>query len=220
MKKVRAYNAGEKGWSVTALQSCTLDDPAEAKLPKKWYERKIGVRMNMLGEKDTTAYTAQTPLIVKKHRDKGGQWQYNDVPSEVGGVTIIAERNTPATTFVALHEPFEGDKGSIVDFRKIGRSDRGFAVAVIGKAGSAINDRLMLCLDEDCDKPLALTDGRESFTFTNWAYLRIGRDKVEIYGDMRAARLSIKGKPKLLLNGNEHKASFAGNYLSYGESPR
>ena len=38
--------------------------------------------------------------------------------------------------------------------------------------------------------PLLAADDRESFTFAEWAYLRIGRDKVEVSGDLRAVRLS------------------------------
>jgi len=59
--------------------------------------------------------------------------------------------------------------------------------------GSGINDRLMVRLGDNYDQPLTLADDRESFTFADWAYLRIAKDKVEILGDLRAIRLS--GKP-------------------------
>ncbi len=186
LKKVRACRTGGKPWSVTMLQTCALENPSKAKLPKQWYDRKIGVRMSMLPDMDTTAYIARTPLIVRRFRDDKGQRQYKEVPSEVGGVTIVAERNAPATTFVALHEPFEGGKHHIVDFRIIAQTDRGLAVAVVGEPGSGINDRLMVRLGDDHDQPLTLVDDREeSFTFADWAYMRIGKDKTEVSGDLR-----------------------------------
>jgi hypothetical protein len=186
LKKVRAYRTGEKPWSVTALQTCALADPSKAKLPKQWYERKIGVRMSMLPAADTTAYIAQTPLIMKSFRDDKGKRQYKEVPSEVGGVTIVAARNAPRTTFVALHEPFEGGKHRIVDFRIIAQTDRSLAVAVVGDSRSGINDRLMVSLGDNHDQLLTLADGREeSFTFADWAYMRIGKGKVEVSGDLR-----------------------------------
>jgi len=220
LNKVRAYKAGNKQWSVTCEQRCALDDPSKAKLPKKWYERRIGVRLQMLGGDNTTAYTAQTPLIVRRSRDEKGQQQYKEMPSEVGGVTIAAEREAAGTTFVALHEPFEGGKSNIYDFRTIEQTDGGVAVAIEGKYDTGIDDRLMLRLGDNYEQPLTLASDRESFTFADWAYLRIGRDKVEVQGDMRAMRLPIGGQPKLVVNGKNQKASFVRGYLYYCVPPK
>jgi hypothetical protein len=219
LKKMRACDIGDRGWAVTAQQNCTLDNVAEAKLPGQWYQRKIGVRMNMLAEEGTKAYVAQTPLIVRKYRDKNGERRYEEVPSEVGGVTIIAERKAPCTTFIALHEPFEAGKPQIVDFTPIELTDRGLAVAVAGRAGSAINDRLMVRLGDDYEQPLTLDSGSESFTFADWAYVRIGTEKVEVWGRLRRMKLQVEGRPKLMINGKKQKASIAGQYLSYGMLP-
>jgi len=220
LKKVRAYKAENKPWSVTCEQSCALNDPSKARLPKKWYERKIGVRLQMLGGVNTTAYTAQTPLIVRRSRDEKGERQYKETPSEVGGVTIAAEREAAGTTFVALHEPFEGGKSNIYDFRTIEQTDGGVAVAIEGKYDTGIDDRLMLRLGDNYEQPLTLADDRESFTFADWAYLRIGRNKVEVQGDMRAMRLPIGGQPKLVVNGKKQKASFVRGYLYYCVPPK
>ena len=216
LKDVRAYKAGNKQWSVTCEQRCALDDPSKAKLSKKWYERRIGVRLQMLGGDNTTAYTAQTPLIVRRSRDEKGERQYKETPSEVGGV----EREAAGTTFVALHEPFEGGKSNIYDFRTIEQTDGGVAVAIEGKYDTGIDDRLMVRLGDNYEEPLTLADDRESFTFADWAYLRIGRNKVEVQGDMRAMRLPIGGQPKLVVNGKNQKASFVRGYLYYCVPPK
>jgi len=100
LKKVKTLDAKDNAWSVTALQTCALEDPSKTKLPGRWYERKIGVTVRMLGAKNTTIYTAQTPLPVSRYRDKDGQKRQRAQPSEVGGVTIIAARTAESTTFV------------------------------------------------------------------------------------------------------------------------
>jgi hypothetical protein len=216
LKQVQVLKAGNKAWYVTCEQSCALEDPSMAKLPKEWYEHKIGVRLQMLGEEDTTAYTAQTPLVVSRFRDDKGERQYKEVPSEVGGVTIVAERKTKGTTFVALHEPFEGGKSNIYEFRTIQQTDEGVAVEVVGKYDTGIDDRLMIRLGDNPEKPVTLADGRESFTFADRAYVRISKDKVEVDGDIRALRIPVKGKPKLLVNGKSQQASFIRGYLYFG----
>jgi len=219
LKKVQACNVGNKPWSITALQTCALDEPSKAKLPKEWYERKIGVRLQMLGEDNTTAYTARTPLVFSRFRDEKGQQQYKEEPSEVGGVTIVAERKAPRTTFVALHEPFEGGKSNIYEFRTIKQTDEAVAVAIIGKYDTGIDDRLMVRLGDNYEQPLSLSDERESFTFADWAYVRISKDKVEVEGDLRTLRLPVRGQPKLLVNAKEKKASFIRGYLYYCVPP-
>lgn len=219
LKGVRAYEAGEKPRSVKLIQTCALEEPSKAELPRQWYDRKIGVRMSMLPCAGTTAYTARTPLPVVRLRDKQGKRQYKEVPSEVGGVTIIAVREACSTTFCALHEPFEGGQHRIADFRYVGHSDQGIAVAVIGKPGSGINDRLMIRLGDNWDQPLTLADDRERFTFTNWAYLRVGKDKIEVSGGLRAMKLAIEGQPGLLVNGRKQTATFVTGYLSFSGPP-
>jgi hypothetical protein len=219
LKKVRARNVGNKPWSVTAIQTCALDDTCKAKLPKEWYEREIGVRLHILGGDDTTAYTAETPLVESRYRDDKGQQQYTELPSEVGGVTILAERKAFLTTFVALHEPFEGGKSNIYEFRTIQQTDEGVAVAILGKYETKINDRLMLRLGDNYDQQVTLADGRESFTFADWAYVRNGEDAVEVHGELKILRMPIKGKPRLVVNGKDEKASFIRGYLYYCNLP-
>lgn len=199
LKKVKALDAKDNVWSVTALQTCALEDPSKAKLPGQWYERKIGVTVRMLGGNNTTIYTAQTPLPVREYRDNNGRKRRQELPSEAGGLTIVAARNTDRTTFVCLHEPFQAGKGRVVEFRPIQQTGDALAVTVVGEPGSQINDRLMLRLSDDYDKPVTLSGDGESYTFTDWAYLRIGRDQVQIRGNLRAGSISVEGKEKVVL---------------------
>ena len=174
LENVRIIPAGDNPWQLTTLQTCALDDPAQAKLPPAWYDRKIGVRIQMLGAKDSHAYVARTPWITKRFRDDKGKQIYKQVPSEVGGVTVIAARQAPVVTFAVLHTPFENGQPLNLKFRPIQQTNQGIALAVTGPKGSRINDRLMLQFDENNNQPITLTDGKESYTFTGFAYQRIG----------------------------------------------
>jgi hypothetical protein len=215
LKNVRRFDAGGDGWSVKVFQRCAFENSSKARLPRQWYERQIGVRLNMLGNEGTRAYTAQTPLIMRKWRDKDGKQKYEEMPSEVGGITIVSERKAKGTVFAALHEPFQGGAERINEFRRIQQNDDAIAVAVGGEDGVGIDDRLMLGLGNGYKKAITLGDGRESFTFSDWAYVRIGEDKVEVCGDLRAMKVAVEGTPKLVINGKEEDASVSGGYLSY-----
>lgn len=73
LEDVWACDTEADGWSITAVQTCALDDPSEAKLPQQWYRREVGVRVRMLPQAGTTVYTAQTPLVVGKKGDEQGR---------------------------------------------------------------------------------------------------------------------------------------------------
>ena len=217
---VRAFEAGDADWQVAALQTCTLDDPARARLPKQWYDRKVGVRMTMLGEADTTAYVAQTPLPIIKQRNDQGDRILKEVPSEVGGVTLVVARNAERTTFAALHEPFEHARPKIADFRLIGKTDNALVVAVQGAEDSPVSDRLMIRLAGDPDQPTTISNGREQYTFTGWGYVRIGLRSVQAHGDIRLARFAVSGSPDVALNGRSCSADVSDGIMTVNGSRR
>jgi len=70
-------------------------------------------------------------------------------------------------------------------------------------------------MGDNYEETLSISDERESFTFADWAYLRISKDIVEVQGDLRRLRLAVRGNPKLLVNGEEKKTSFIRGYLYY-----
>ena len=213
---VRKYSPGAAGWSVTALQSCAFSDKTKARLPRAWYDRKVGVRLSMLGCDGTDVFTAATPLPLTKYRDKDKKTQFREVPSEVGGVSFIVSRRAARTTFAALHEPFAGGTHQIDEFRTVGRSDGALGVAIVSRRAK-LNDRVMVQFSGARDKPITLGDSRESFTFTGYAFVRIGRAKVHVTGALKGMRLAVQGEPKLILNGKVVRADIKSGILSYGE---
>lgn len=205
----RRLDPGGDTWSVAALQTCALDDVSESRAGAAWYEKKVGVRLTMLGEKGTMAYVHRTP---EQESRKGAAPR----PNEFGGVTIVATRKAPSTTFVALHEPFEAGGHRIAQLRRIRQTDDALAVAVVGKPGTGIDHRLMMRFGDAVAEPMTLAAGRESFTFTDRAHVRIGKERVEVCGGLRAMKIRVEGKPKLIINGVEQTATVADGRLIFG----
>jgi len=56
-----------------------------------------------------------------------------------------------------------------------------------------------------------------SFTFVGQAFVRAGRERVEVSGDLRGMKLKVAGQPQLILNGKAAKARVAGGLLTLGE---
>ena len=88
-------------------------------------------------------------------------------------------------------------------------------MAIQGTAGSAINDRILFRFWDDYDQPLTLAGEGESFTFADRAFLRIGKEKVEVSGDLRAMRLKVPGQPALRVNGRQTPCRWEDGYLVF-----
>jgi len=192
-------------WSLSTLQTCALPEMSKSVLGKEWYGRQIGVRVSMLGEPGTTVFVYDFPGSYAPGSPRTAPpGKAEDTAGEVGGVSVVAARNGPATLFVALHEPFAGGRHRIQAFRRIQQTDRDIAVAVEGEE-AGVNDRLMLRLGEDYGEPVTLGGGEESFTFADHAFVRIGKDIVEASGKLTGLRLRVAGRPLFTLNGEEQR---------------
>jgi hypothetical protein len=117
---------------------------------------------------------------------------------------------------VALHEPFTGGlKGTRVEgFRRVAQNEQGVAVAVDGRKGSGINDRVLLRYGDEVEQPLTLEASGESFTFSDSGYVRVTAGAVVAEGRITAMKVRVSGRPKLVLNGVETPATVTGGLLS------
>jgi hypothetical protein len=220
LRDVMKLDAGERPWTATVVQSCALPDARKSVLGNAWYDRKIGVCVRMLGEKDTSVYVARTPESRRVGGKEPNKGEKSELPNEVGGTTLLVQRRKPATVFAALHEPVEkagapacGSRVAV--FRRIAENSQGIGMAVQGTDGSAINDRILFRFWEDHDQPLTLAGDGESFTFADRAFLRIGKEKVEVSGDLRGMRLKVSGKPALWVNGRQMPCRWEDGYLVF-----
>ncbi|HUT36697.1 MAG TPA: hypothetical protein VNE39_24630 [Planctomycetota bacterium] len=172
------------------------DDPWSATILQPG-ARGVGVRVSMLGGANTLVLASRPPGL----------------PEQEPGVSLLASRSRSKTAFVALHEPFTGGVGKhrVEQSERIAQNDQGICVAIGGKDG--LNDRILLRYGDEHDKPLTLEGGGESFTFSDYAFIRIAPDRVEAHGSLTGMKLRVAGTPKLILNGKEAQAAVAGGYL-------
>jgi hypothetical protein len=220
LRDVMKLDARQQPWTATVVQSCGLPDARKSVMGSAWYDRKIGVCVRMLGEPGTTVYAGCTPVgrVPESSRARGkeaNKGEKSTLPNEVGGTTLVVRRRKPATVFAALHEPIEKAQPRVAAFRRIAENRRGIGMAVQGIAGSAINDRILFRFWEDFNQPLTLAGEGESFTFTDRAFLRIGKEKVEVSGDLRAMRLKVSGQPALWVNGRQAPCRWEDEYLVF-----
>ncbi len=206
LKNVKKRLADNIPWSAGILQSCALADVSKSKLGKAFYDRKIGVRVSMLPEKSTVVYVGDPPLGAPKKSAKA------PAESEVGGACILVRRETPATSFIALHEPFENNHPRPLSMTRIAQTDSSVAVSIIGEG---VNDRIALTYAGN-EKPetLDLGDG-QSVTFTSHAHIRITADTVTISGNVMSLKLKVAGSPKVVVNDKEAAGTIENGVLNY-----
>jgi len=151
------------------------------------------VKVWMLGEEGTLLVCGKPPI------------------GDETGVKLLASRRAPRTAFVALHEPFERKTTRLQKFERIQQTDQGLAVRI---AGEDLDDRVLVRFGDDPDKPLTLAGGDERFTFGDYAFVRIGREQVDVVGDLRALKLRVTGSPRLIVNGQARNAVAAAGFLT------
>jgi hypothetical protein len=215
LKDARKLAAGEAPWCATIRQDCAVPEAAASALGKPWYDRQIGVRVHMLGQADTTVFAARSPESRRAPGREAGKGDKANLPNEVGGTTLLVRRTAPATVFAAVHEPFEKNAPRLEATRRIAQTREGIAVAVGGKPGSGINDRLLYAFWDHHTAPVTLEDGRESYTFTGRVFIRLSPEKVEVSGDLRRLRLPVSGRPRLWVNGTPREARITDGLLVF-----
>ncbi len=164
--------------------------------------RQVGVKIHMLGEEDTLVLGSRPPGIGE----------------DAQGVSVLASRDAPSVVFAVLHEPFEGGAAAaqVANYERIQQTAEALAVRVSGRTGSAVNDRLLFAWGATVDKPVTLSDGEESFTFTGHGFVRIGTDIVDVRGDVKNLVIRVAGNPELRMNDEKVNSNITGGMLRYG----
>jgi hypothetical protein len=193
----RSYTPGREQWTVTAYQT-SAGAPRHGGFPESWFDRRVGVRMTMLGEKGTTAYTAVAPATA------GAKFRIKRGADEPGGASILAHRTARETMFVALHEPYE-DTHRIRDIRRIARTDDAVAVAV---RGDGWTDVLAVRIGDDANEPIELGSGPYRVRFRNYAYVRMTPETLSATGGLVEGHFPWTGKdtPAVTLNGETERS--------------
>ena len=217
LKDVRTLAAGEAAWTAVIRQDCALADVGASVLGKAWYDRQIGVRVHMLGQRGTTVFAGGSPENRRTPGKEASKGDKSNLPNEIGGTTLLVRRTAPATVFAAVHEPFEQNAPRLVTVRRVAQTREGIAVAVEGKPGSGVNDRLLYAFWDHHRSPVTVEGDGQRYTFADRAFIRISPDKVEVSGDLRRLRLPVKGQPRLVLNGTVRGTKCSGGILVFGD---
>jgi hypothetical protein len=165
----------------------------------------------MLGEPGTRAFAFDMPTHYPPAMPRAPRSGEEPQRPETGGVSLAVARRAPATLFVALHEPFQHAAPRIAEFRRIQQTPHAVAAAVVGQG---LDDRVMLRADGG-EQPLTLSGDGESFTFADYALVRIRAEKVEVAGDLRAMTLKVAGRPELTVNGQSQPAAVSAGLMKY-----
>ena len=217
--EARRFRADAADWSLATLQTCQLPDVNKSQLGKAWYDRKIGVRVSMLGEPGTTVFafkppTRYTPGSPRTPPAPKGKLASPDSMDEAGGISVAVARKATNTTFVALHEPFKGGEHRITNFERIAQDEHAVAVRIRGKA---VNDRVLVRFDDQPEQSLTLAGNGESFTFSNYAFVRISGAQVEVSGNLTAMKLRVDGQTTLIVQGKNVQATVADGFMTFGK---
>jgi hypothetical protein len=190
------------------------ENVSQSQLGKAWYDRRIGVRVRMLGQAGTTAYTFDTPTSYPAGTHRAPRDGEPRPRPETGGTSIAIARQAPETMFIALHEPIEGGKSRIDSFERIAQTDDAVAARVTSKNGG-VNDRLMVRVGDKAGEPATLAGAGESFSFVGHAYLSVDGSVVNVRGDLRAMRLACGKATRLVVNGKTAKSKVENGFMVY-----
>jgi hypothetical protein len=210
--ETRRFDAGDRDWALTTQQNCYKKDPADSIMGREWYNRKIGVRVAMLGEPGTAVFHYRPPVAYGPGTDRS--FPADKQPAdhgEAGGVSIAVTRTKPTTVFAALHEPFENGRPRIKSFERIAQTDQAVAARVTGP----FHDIVLARFDTKPDDPVKLDRGDESWTFARYGWIRIAPDIVTATGGLTSLRLRVAGNPKFILNGQPQQVAIVNGILQW-----
>jgi hypothetical protein len=178
---------------------------------KEWFDQTVGVRLTMLGTPRTEVYHGQGPLT------DGPPYPRIEGQLEGSSPMVVARRKAPATTFTALHEPY--DKRPAV--RRIWRIQETEEAVGLAVESDSFSDRILVAFDPNKECTLHSPDG-EIFTFQDHGYVRSANGQVTVRGSLQDFRLRLARSAKLsiIMNGKELSGSRNGEFLVYGSIPK
>jgi len=203
MTDTRGRDVGGEKWTATILLQPGSSDPSGAET--------IGVKLHMLGQSGTLLVLGNPPQPPPPPPAKDGTVA---APTGPLGTKVLATREAASTCFTAIHEPLKGGYGGakIASVKSWSNSTDIVALAIEGKPGSGINDRLVMRLGDAAGKTENISADGESIGALNSAWVRISDGLVEAWGDLTELRLKTKAE-KLKVNGEETTAGREGNLL-------
>jgi len=194
-------------WQADWVQHSGGATPGLQAFDKEWFAQTAGVRLTMLAARDTQVFSGDGPMTdgPPHHRVDGNP--EGSIPM------VVARRTGPATTFAAVHEPYDR-RPAIARVRSIAQNSDAVGMAI--EAG-AFSDRVLVAFAPDKPCTLAGPDG-ETFVFTDYAYLRLAGKRVSVRGKLSAFKVR-SGEAAVSINGEPKAAQRAGEFIVWGSIP-
>ncbi|HUW30939.1 MAG TPA: heparinase II/III family protein [Planctomycetota bacterium] len=196
-------------WQADWVQHGGGVTPGAQAFGKEWFEQTVGVRMTMLGSPGTRVFCGDGPIVdgPPHHRIDGNP--------EGAIPLVLARRKTAATTYVAVHEPYER-KSTLTSVTQIAETDDAVGIVI---EGAEFSDRVLMAFDAAKDCTLAGGDG-ESFAFRDYGYIRITGKQAIVRGNVSAFRLRTgNAHVAVTLNGKKAAIKREGEYIVFGAPP-
>ena len=209
--------ATDDTWTVTAVQTTCGAHPEFSGLGPRWFAKRVGVRVTMLGEAGARAYTGWTPVLPNAVGFRIARDRFAYGEEEPARIAIAATRKAAETTFLAVHEPFEG-ASRIRDIRRLAEGDDGaFVVRIIG---DTFADYLMLRFGAAADRPVEMKWDQGAVRFAGYGYVRVAADRVDIQGGVAGLVLPVGTIPaRWFVKGKEVvKPELVNGYAVWGET--
>ncbi len=213
LRDVRRFDPEAADWETVIVQDDQMVGDMEGSIwGREWFDRRVGVRVRMLGEAGTAVFAGRPPV-----GEGGTLEEAMALYPEVGGASLMVRRTRPETVFAALHEPFEGgpEQGPVAGFARIAGAEHALAARVTGTDASAVNDRILIAWGPGAEERHTLEGDGERFVFTSHGFVRIGAEEVQVTGQVHELRIRVEGEPRLMVNGEATPARIEDGVLAY-----
>jgi hypothetical protein len=172
-------------WQADWVQQSGGVSPGVQQFGKEWFEQTVGVRLTMLGAPGTEVYHGDGPLV------DGPPYHRIDGSAEGSSPLVVARRRAAATTFCAIHEPYE--KRALL--HRVARIQETPEAAGVAVSGEGFSDRVLVAFRPDEEQTL-YSDG-EVFVFRDYGYVRLSGNRLTIRGQVKALWLRTAGADKV-----------------------
>jgi len=197
-------------WQVDWIQRSAGITEGLQDLGKEWFEQEIGVRMTMLGVKGSQIFYGDGPIT------DGPPYHRIDGNPEGCAPVVVVRRRTSATSFVAAHEPYEG-KPQIQGIQRLAETEKAIAIRL---KFASFTDYLLAAFDDE-EHTLVSADG-ESFTFSDYGYLRFSKGGLLARGNLKSFRVKaqlLDDKKTVKLNEKDVSLRHEGEFIIFGGIP-
>ena len=200
----------DAAWQADFVQHSGGVVPGVQPFGKEWFQQNIGVRMTMLSVPGTRVFCGDGPMVdgPPHHRIDGNP--------EGALPLVIARRTSAATTYAAVHEPYDG-RPAIRQVRPIAETADAIGIAI---EADAFSDRVLVAFDGQKECLVTGADG-EAFAFRDYGYVRSSGKQVVARGKLTAFRVAVreKGDIAVTVNGERATAKRDGDFLVWGNLP-